>query len=485
MYASTLPRVLVSNSRRCLRLLLSVVLAIPLIVVGPATAGSAPATDASLEAYTEVPIAGADRFGTAVAASQAAFASGAACVVIATGRNWPDALGGAALAGVKEGPILLSDTNDVPDGTMTEIIRLGAAEAIILGGTGAVGPAAEAELKTRLGTDKVTRIGGANRYQTAQMVAQATVDANSEWDGTAFCATGANFPDALAAAPIAAAMGWPIYLSETDHLGATKGAMQAAGVQIAMILGGTGAISSAVESDLGATFGGVERLAGDNRYETAVEVATFGVLDCGLVWDSLAIATGQDFPDALTGGVLQGRDNSVMLLTPSNTLADATYDALEMNQEEITEVKFLGGLGAVTQYVRDWVKVALGEAEPPEEPEPPGPPTTGEGNWIGTNVSMHVQDGMLTTTGSSLEEGAALIVTLPYGGVTITNFYYDDIPVTNNAFSFEIGTVSAPGGRVTVTGTFSGNTCTGHVTHNENSFQFSGSMEYDYTSTLQ
>jgi len=63
-------------------------------------AGSGPDTFTS--------IAGANRYATAVAVSKKAFPAGADAVVIATGENWPDALGGSALAGALGGPILLT-----------------------------------------------------------------------------------------------------------------------------------------------------------------------------------------------------------------------------------------------------------------------------------------------------------------------------------------------------------------------------------------
>jgi hypothetical protein len=90
-----------------------------------------------------------------------------------------------------------------------------------------------------------------------------------------------------------------------------------------------------------------------------VNVASFGVAEGGLSWSRLAIATGEGFPDALAGGVLQGEAGSVVLLTQSNTLSDAAEDALGMNSDEIVEVRFLGGPGAVSLFVRDCVALAL------------------------------------------------------------------------------------------------------------------------------
>ena len=307
------------------------------------------------------PLAGATRVETAIEVSKAAFPGGADTVVIGTGRNWPDALGGAALAGAEGGPILLSDTDSLPDSTMAEIDRLGATEAIILGGTGAISSAAEEALKSRLGADSVTRIGGADRYETAHMVAEAAIDAmGNRYDGTAFAATGGDFPDALAGAPLAAANGWPIYLVPPAGSAPTA-IMQAAGVSDVLILGGTGVVSGTAEDAFGTAFGAdaVMRLAGATRYSTAVEIATHGVGSAGLHWDGVAIATGEIFPDALTGGVLQGRTGSVMLLTPGSELSPDTETALRANKDAIAEVKFLGGTGAVSQTVRDQVVQAL------------------------------------------------------------------------------------------------------------------------------
>jgi peptidoglycan-N-acetylglucosamine deacetylase len=149
-----------------------------------------------------------------VAASLEAYPDGAD-TVIATGRNWPDALGGTALAGVLDAPILLSEpglASRLDQGT--EIERLGATHAIILGGTGAVSDAVMAQIGTTGDIEYVERIAGTSRYQTADAVALRVIDElGAAYDGTAFVATGGNFPDALAAAPLAAAKGWPLFLA--------------------------------------------------------------------------------------------------------------------------------------------------------------------------------------------------------------------------------------------------------------------------------
>ena len=321
--------------------------------------GSA-AFEVVITALVEVPIAGDNRYLTAVEISEQAFPEGADWVVVATGANWPDALGGSALAGALDGPILLTATDSLPAAVGGEIDRLGATHAIILGGEAAVSLDVEHALDTLLGAANVERIGGADRYRTADLAAERTItELGAAFDGTAFVATGANYPDALAAAPLSAGLHWPLYLTRPTGLDApTLAAM--AGVDEVLILGGPAVVPAAIETALVATYGdpAVTRLAGDDRYGTAVEVAAHGVAS-GLEWNRLALATGEAFPDALAGGVLQGRDGSVMLLTRSTALPQVVADVLTDNAATIHEVRYLGGLAALTQDVRDAVAAIL------------------------------------------------------------------------------------------------------------------------------
>jgi VCBS repeat-containing protein len=308
-----------------------------------------------------IPIEGLSRFHTAVAASVEAYPDGSDYVIIATGRNWPDALGGTALAGALDAPILLSEPTSLPSVTADEISRLGATHAIILGGTGAVSSGVQTTLATTMGLS-VERIDGLTRYQTADKIALRVIELQPGYGGTAFVATGGDFPDALAAAPLAAANGWPLFLAHptTGLSDATKAAMT--GVTRVRVLGGTGALSPATYSYLSTRFGAgnVARLAGDTRYSTAVAIASWGVSDAGLGWDRVGIATGQDYPDALAGGVLQGKVGSVMLLTLPTSLHPATATALTANAGAIHTVTFFGGTGAVSTAVSTAALAAAG-----------------------------------------------------------------------------------------------------------------------------
>ncbi|TDB39654.1 MAG: hypothetical protein D9V44_01435 [Actinobacteria bacterium] len=300
-------------------------------------------------------VAGSNRYATSVAASQKSYPDGASTVVIATGRNWPDALGGTALAGVVDGPILLTDPARMPAVVLAEVERLDPSRVYVLGSQSAVGSYVIGQIMDTITSGTLTRLSGANRYETAEAIAAEVIALSPEYDGTVLVATGANYPDALAAAPLAAHKGWPVVLANPS--GATDIPEEASS---AVILGGPGAVSSSMEAALRGRLGeaNVQRKGGVDRYETAAIVAAYGISN-GLHWDGVGIATGVSFADALSGGVMLGRQHSPMLLTDPNVLSAAVRGPLWVNKKSIQTVQFIGGTSAVSTAVRSQVMRAI------------------------------------------------------------------------------------------------------------------------------
>ena len=158
-----------------------------------------------------VRLAGADRVGTAIAVSQAAFpdAHSAGAVVLARADNYPDALVGTPLAAAKNAPLLFASGASVSADTVTEIERVlpAGGTVYLLGGTTAI-PASVATQISALGFVPV-RYSGADRYGTALAVADALHDPS-----TVLLATGTNFPDALSAGSAAAHVGGVVLLTD-------------------------------------------------------------------------------------------------------------------------------------------------------------------------------------------------------------------------------------------------------------------------------
>jgi putative cell wall-binding protein len=315
--------------------------------------------------------AGGGRYDTAIRISQAAYPrglertdpSGWRSVVIATGENWPDALGASALAGAADCPILLvKKTLPLPAGLTAELARLGAGRAFVVGGTGA-GPDDVADaIDTALpGPDSIVRIAGGSRYETSWLVANRV--ALWGYADKAFVATGLDFPDALSAAPMAAANKWPVYLADPKR--SFVASMTVNGATRAVILGGTGSVPASAEASLVAAFGApdVSRWAGGNRYHTSAIIAAkavdLGVSPYPLRANRVALATGLTFPDGLAGGPLQAKSWGPMLLTRPTALPPEAATWLAARKNAVYHVRFLGGDGAVGPAVRNAVKPLL------------------------------------------------------------------------------------------------------------------------------
>lgn len=319
-----------------------------------------------------VAVQGEDRYLTAIEACDRTFGSGVMPVgpdghrtaIIASGQNWPDALAAAGLAGAYEAPLLLTRKDALPADVASRIQSLGVDRVFIVGGTAAVTDAVAGAIDAVVpGTSAaITRLSGATRYETSARVAVATLGAPGRpaWDGTAFVATGGNFPDALAAGPLAAAKGIPLYLSNPTGIAAsTITAMKSAGVTKVYVLGGTAAVSDASVSALNSQ--GIalsDRWAGANRYATAATVAE-NSLQLGLSATTPALATGTNYPDALAGGVMQGAAGSVVILTNGTSLSVEAGDFLSAKKADVRELRFLGGTAAVSAAVRTAAMAAL------------------------------------------------------------------------------------------------------------------------------
>ncbi|MCL4078681.1 cell wall-binding repeat-containing protein [Coriobacteriia bacterium Es71-Z0120] len=270
--------------------------------------------------------------------------------VLATGENFPDALSASALAGAIEGPLLLTRRDSLPASVTAFLEDHQIRGVYIVGGTGAVSSAVQTELLTHV--DAVTRISGADRYATAANVARevkrlAFPDTNAS---KVMVARGDSFPDALAAAPMAYTMRYPIVLTRTTALpDQTRSVLADLAPEHVAILGGTGAVSNAVELDIEAIVGyDAQRFSGTDRYETAKLVA-----DDSLRWGATfaqrpGIATGQNFPDGLSGGAALGALSSPLLLTRTTSLPPYTHDYLDALGTWAHRVIVIGGTGAVS-----------------------------------------------------------------------------------------------------------------------------------------
>ncbi len=254
-------------------------------------------------------VSGADRYETAVALSERYFPSGAGTVVLATGTGFADALAGAPLAASLDAPLLLTRPTGAPESVRVEIARLQPARLVAVGGTAAVSQADLTSLAALAGGAQTERVAGADRYGTAAAVAAALAPVQF-----AVVASGLNFADALSAGPLAARRQGAVLLTPPDRLGAAAAAA-IAGLPASSVLiaGGTGAVSTAVESDLAALLGGpASRIGGIDRYDTSARFATEVAKDGGR--GGSLLTTGADYPDAMVAAAHGSRLGQPVLL---------------------------------------------------------------------------------------------------------------------------------------------------------------------------
>lgn len=304
--------------------------------------------------------AGADRYETPILASRSHFGV-ADTVVIATGLNFPDALAGGPLATHLDAPLLLNPPDQLHQGVADELDRLGARTAVLLGGISAIGPTVEADLRQR-GID-VERIAGADRYETATLIARRLPTPDR-----VYLSSGLNFPDALAASVPAARQRVPVLLTTSDSLPEPTADLLTAWaptVQQVMVTGGPQAVASAVEAQAARMADADSaRLAGQDRYETAALIAEHDREFVGVVQE-IHIATGQNFPDALASAPIAGRGaRSLVLVHGQDPEAGAAaYDQIRRIRDQaandtVEKVVFYGGPGALHPTVRDQVMMS-------------------------------------------------------------------------------------------------------------------------------
>ena len=316
---------------------------------GYTTASATSAPTASLPEEPEPAvdrISGADRYEVAVNISSN-FPENVDRVYLSNGNSFPDALSAAPAAAYLDVPLLLTQASVVPSIVLNELERLKPAEIVIVGGTVSVQPAVVTQLEALSFEPEVIRIGGANRYAVSRAIAVEAFPAGAT--EKAYVASGANFPDALAAAPAAAQFDAPVILVD-GALGsagsATKDVLNGLGVDNVTIAGGPSSVSAGIYEDLDQGFA-VKRATGSDRYRSAVAINE----DAFDQADRVYLTTGVKFPDALAGAALAGAQGAPLYLTSPSCIPGAVFASIvSMNP---TYVTILGGTSTLSVAVED------------------------------------------------------------------------------------------------------------------------------------
>ena len=321
---------------------------------------------------------GADRYATSllVAEAVAAYAGGSLdLVVMVSGRSWPDAVVAAPVAGALGSPVLMTPPGELRTDAAAFLQRTHVTSVVVVGSTGgadAVGAEVTAALE-ELGIS-VERVGRVDRYGTGVVAARRlTPGVMPGLGATAIVASGEVFADALVAGPFAARGHHPVLLTPPDRLHAGVAAhLSTARVEHVVLMGGTGALSEAVEAsitDLGIS---VTRLAGATRFDTAVQAAELvsgrytdvAGVPC-FATERIGLARARVPFDSFSAAPLLGRLCAPLLLAePDAVPADtAAFVDIARGEHATVALRVFGGDSAVSRAAID-AYIDAGEARP-------------------------------------------------------------------------------------------------------------------------
>ena len=302
--------------------------------------------------YPDVPIrrlTGKDRYEMSAVVSKELFPSGSDVPVIylLNGLKYPDALAAGPAAIEQGGGLLLVKPTAVPSSVSAELKRLSPDRIVVVGGTESISDSVLETVAAENPGSIVERLGGATRYDTAALVVR---DAFPEAPPVVYLTTGKNFPDALAAAPRAGRDGGAVLIVDGGASALPEPIAQLlgewAGTTYVQGVGGEASLSAALLRQAAGILNPeypenaliLPALSGKDRW--AVAAAADGD-NADSINNTVYIASGLSFPDALTVGPLVGAGGDRLILSRQTCIPAAQHNAF--SPVPLTEVVIVGG----------------------------------------------------------------------------------------------------------------------------------------------
>src|SRR5699024_7533719 len=188
---------------------------------------------------------------------------------------------------------------------------------------------------------EVARIAGKDRYETAVKVAKELQPEGSEH---VVLASGANYADALVGARYAKDKDAVLLLVDGALTDDVKAYLEK-GTKEVTILGGSASVKEEVAKELKDAKYTVDRIAGKDRYKTAVEVANKME-----TVENILVASGENYADALVASAAANKlGNSAVLLTEKSKLNDDAKEYMTTNKETAKKAFVFGGENSVSE----------------------------------------------------------------------------------------------------------------------------------------
>lgn len=213
-----------------------------------------------------------------------------------------------------------------------------------------------------------TVVAGTSRYDTASEIAAQAYSSGVSAQRTAILTPGTTFQDALSASGLAGYYDAPILLTQPTALpdgtaSQLRSMFSGEPSATVLIIGDTSNIAAGVETSVRAALAGagvpageivVRRIGSGDAYSRAGAIAQeIGLPQSGPLADTVIVASGDKFPDALSVSALAVR-YKVPILFASTSVPGATAAALDALKPQHTLI--VGGTAAVSDSVESWLE---------------------------------------------------------------------------------------------------------------------------------
>lgn len=290
----------------------------------------------SKKQYVVSRIYGKDRIDTSIQIAKS-YIKTSEFAILANQNNFPDSLSATVLSKKYNAPILLTDAIKAEKSLIQEIKRLQTKYFVKIGGEKSISNEVATQLLPK--GSKVKSYKGADRYATNAEIIKEFKDAD-----TCIIASGENFADSLSIGVFATKNGYPIVLVQKDKINdVTKQALKDSKIKKCYIIGGENSVSKSLEKELPQV---IERIAGNDRYETSLKIADKFYKDA----QGAYLASGEVFADSLAINPIAARFDVPLILTPKDKLPQKTLEYLD--NSKIVQVAIIGGEKTVSKQIQ-------------------------------------------------------------------------------------------------------------------------------------
>ncbi len=288
------------------------------------------------DAIPSIRYSGDDRYATSVEVSKNNYDK-SDNVILVSGEVFADSLAAASLSKLYGAPILLTTEKSIPASVVNEIKRLNAKNVIVVGGEKSVSETAVLQLKDM----KVERISGSDRYETALEVANAVIKSSSVNSLILVSGDNSKFADALSAGAPSFIKNAPIVFGSASQNDNLIKFIKESQVEEVVIIGGKNSVSTELENEIKDSVKTVKRVAGDDRYKTALKVYE----EYTPQETEIILASGEIFADALVAsGILNNKIMPIILTNSNNSIKDVNNF---LKEKSINKITIVGGENTV------------------------------------------------------------------------------------------------------------------------------------------